>query len=150
MQFSKNQWLSSEQIKEIQTEKLRRLIIHAYTNVPFYKTTFDTLRIKPKDIHNLEDLHKLPIIGKKDFQRAGISKTSALNKKELDYYLDSTSGSTGEPFQFYSEYTDRDIGTATTLLGYEWTGYKIGEKLVSLWGYHDADIPTKIYKYLLS
>lgn len=148
--YSKNQWLSKEKIEAIQTIKLRKLIDHAYNNVPFYKELFDVNGIKPNDIVCAKDLVKIPVVSKKDLQKAGLSQTSAQNLDSFDYYKDSTSGSTGEPFQFYSETSERDISTAITLLGYQWAGYNIGQKMVSLWGYHDADFPTKVYKFLLS
>lgn len=146
----KSQWLSREKIEEIQLEKLKGLLVHAGENVEFYREIFQKANFDPRKFKNLADLKRLPIVTKKDLQSAGLEKTSAKNLDQFDHYKDSTSGSTGEPFSFLGEIPHRDVSTALTLRGYNWTGYSPGEPMILLWGYHDADLPTKAYKFLLN
>src|SRR4051812_18251798 len=55
------QWWSPERLLELQAERLTALIQHCYETVPYYRTTFDRLRLKPTDIRTPQDLYKLPV-----------------------------------------------------------------------------------------
>ena len=59
--LEKLQWVSTEELKDLQGEKLRFLINHAYKNVPYYHTIFKKSGLKPEDIKTAEDLGKIPI-----------------------------------------------------------------------------------------
>lgn len=144
------QWLSKEEIEKLQFIKLKKLIKHAYDNVPYYNSLFIKNNLHPRDIKTLGDIKKIPITSKKDLQKAGLKNTSAKNFKCFNYYKDSTSGSTGEPFSFLGEIKHRDISTALTIRGYNWAKHKTGEPMISLWGRHEENIPTKIYKFFLN
>jgi len=146
----KSQWLAREELEKIQLEKLKRLFIHAGETVEFYREIFQKTGFDPHKLESIAELKRLPIVTKKDLQSAGLKKTSARNPSRFDCYKDSTSGSTGEPFSFLGETSHRDISTALTLRGYNWTGYSPGEPMILLWGYHDADLPTRAYKFLLN
>ena len=61
-ELMESQWFTPAQIEEIQQEKLRVLIEHAYKNVPFYTRLFDELKLKPSDIKDIEDMNKLPLL----------------------------------------------------------------------------------------
>ena len=56
----KNQWLSPSELRDLQEDKLRRLITHAYDRVPYYRRLFDSAGLKPADIRGLADLVKIP------------------------------------------------------------------------------------------
>ena len=51
------------------TSKLRRIIRHAYENVPYYRERWKSLKLVPADIQCREDLAKLPILTKEEFGR---------------------------------------------------------------------------------
>jgi len=55
---------STNQVYEYQYEKLRKILVHAYSNVPYYKNSYKKEGIKPGDIKCIEDLQKLPTISK--------------------------------------------------------------------------------------
>src|SRR5512135_1584645 len=57
-----------ERIVAFQNTQLRRLIAHAYENVPYYRRLFDQHGIKPHDVRNVADLPAIPITLKKDLQ----------------------------------------------------------------------------------
>ncbi len=57
-----------EKIVSFQNRQLRRLVTHAYENVPYYSKLFDRNGIKPQDIRSVEDLSIIPITTKKDLQ----------------------------------------------------------------------------------
>jgi len=104
----KSLWRSTSDLREIQQKKLRHLIEHAYTTVPFYHKKFDEAGIKPDDIKNYSDLEKIPILSKTELRTSGDSILS--RKSESDtYILKQTSGSTGFPLRIYFTKKDNEI-----------------------------------------
>ena len=145
----KTQYLSKEELSALQLKKLRALLEHAYENVPYYFQLFKKANLKPSDIKTLSDLEKLPVTTKADLREAGMEKTSAKNHKDFQTYKDSTSGSTGQPFQFLGEVRARDYSTAYTLRSWNWGGYEVGDPYLSLWGWHKYDWSNKLFNKLM-
>lgn len=132
LQFlNKSQFWTREQIDEYQNEKLRALIQHSYTNVPFYHELFQDLKLKPEDIKTKNDLVKLPIITK-ELLRKNKSKHLATNLKKRNLFFTSSSGSTGEPFQFYSTNDSESMLKAMAIRPWLWRGYRLGDKYVKV------------------
>lgn len=129
--LEQSQYWSQSEIEEYQNLKLRSLINHAYLNVPFYTDLFNSLNIKPEDIQSKEDLIKIPIITKDDLKRSkGQHLASNMNKKQLVF--SSSSGSTGEPFQFYKTKDSESFITAAAIRGWNWMGYNLGDSYAKI------------------
>ncbi|MEM2388508.1 MAG: phenylacetate--CoA ligase, partial [Candidatus Thermoplasmatota archaeon] len=60
--------ISRKELEEIQLKRLKRIVMHAYKNVPFYRKKFDEAGISPR-IKSLEDIEKLPFTTKDDFRK---------------------------------------------------------------------------------
>ncbi|HWA72170.1 MAG TPA: glycosyltransferase [Polyangiaceae bacterium] len=131
--LSTTQWLSAEQIRELQNEKLRRLIRHAYRSVPFYRARMQELKLKPEDIRTQEDLAKLPLLTKDHVRKHLHFDMVADGASHADMLRISTSGSTGEPFICYADRAQVEFRWAATLRSQEWTGYRFGDPCVRLW-----------------
>jgi phenylacetate-CoA ligase len=131
--LSTTQWLSMDQIRELQNEKLRRLIRHAYRSVPFYRARMQELKLKPEDIRTQEDLAKLPLLTKDHVRKHLHFDMVADGASHADMLRISTSGSTGEPFICYADRAQVEFRWAATLRSQEWTGYRFGDPCVRLW-----------------
>ena len=59
---------SPEKIKTLQSERLVKQVRHVYENVPLYRNRMDELGLTPADIHDVEDLRKLPFTSKQDLR----------------------------------------------------------------------------------
>jgi len=100
-ELSRNQWLGSVELKQLQEKRLRDITNHAYNNVPLYKEKFDALGIKPEDIRSLEDVQKLPFTTKQEV-RNGIPDRSMTRGSDLgDCIRASTSGTSGGPMAVF-------------------------------------------------
>jgi len=131
--LNKTQWLTMSQMRELQDEKLRRLVRHAYRNVPYYRARMQEAGIHPDDIRSQEDLHKLPLLSKQDV-RDHIYFDIMSENHDKDHVLKiSTSGSTGEPFVCFADRAQLEFRWAATLRSQEWTGYRFGDPCVRLW-----------------
>jgi len=90
---------SREEIVALQESLLRMQLKHAWENVPFYRDRWAAAGIQPEQIRTLDDLRKLPVVTKADFDadlRAhppfGTYQGNALPAR-----LHASSGITGEP-----------------------------------------------------
>jgi len=93
---------SREQLEEYQLVQLKKLLHHAYKNVPYYTKSFNSLGIKPNDIEDFKDLQKLPYLTKK-ILKENINDFKAKNYPKHKFELITTGGSTGEPLGLYLE-----------------------------------------------
>ncbi len=59
---------SREDMRKVQSERLRTMVKNAYDHVPFYKEKLDELGIKPEDIQSIDDITKLPFTFKTDLR----------------------------------------------------------------------------------
>jgi len=131
--LEETQWWSPEQLRELQNEKLRALIKHAYTKVPYYRSLFRERGLTDKDICTVDDLHKLPVLTKDDI-RHNFQELLAEDYKKRRPLLDATGGSTGEPLKYYTCMDALSISWAATYRAWEWAGYKIGDRRATLAG----------------
>jgi phenylacetate-CoA ligase len=91
---------SAAEIEAYQNEKLRRLIRHAYENVPYYRERWKSLKLSPEDIRTREDLAKLPVLTKEDV-RQNFERLVSEKAPRHDLVFRHTSGTTGKALHFY-------------------------------------------------
>ena len=129
--LEENQWLSREEIRELQWEELKKLLRHAYENVSFYRESFKESGLAPNDIKTPDDFRKLPVIGRSTIN-ANRGRMVARNIPKI--LTKSTGGSTGEPLHFFYTRDSYEWRKAVTMRGYSWAGYKEGDRVAYLWG----------------
>jgi len=132
-ELEKTQWWSPERLRELQNDKLRALIKHAYENVPYYHRTFQEKGLTVNDIQAVGDLQKLPVLTK-DIIRKNFSELLAKNSNKRRPFLNATGGSTGEPLKYYIDAEATSINWAGTFRGWKWAGYKLGDQRATLAG----------------
>ena len=94
------------EIKKLQEYKLIRQVRYVYENVEYYRNLMDEKGVKPEDITCLEDISKLPFLGKNDLREAypyGMLATDLKNCVRIH----STSGTTGK--RVVAFYTQNDV-----------------------------------------
>jgi len=126
----KSQYWSRKKIEGYQNKRLRELMEHAYTNVPYYTKLFDKLRLKPSDIKTKKDLKKLPILTK-EIIRKNAEELRAKNYLRKSYQS-FTSGSTGTPMIFYLTKEDFSWIWAAHFRKFTWAGCEYGDKYVKI------------------
>ncbi|MDR1929427.1 MAG: phenylacetate--CoA ligase [Treponema sp.] len=92
--------------QKFQLADLKNLVEILYGRVPFYRTKMDALGIKPRDIHTLKDIEKLPLTTKDDLRELYPHGLLACPKDRI-VEVHMSSGTTGKPV--VDEYTRRDI-----------------------------------------
>lgn len=88
---------SRAELKAFQDAQLRRLVVHAYESVPYYRKLFDRHRLHPRHIRGTVDLDLIPISSKSDFQSRPAAELITRGVDQGDLFSVYTNGSTGEP-----------------------------------------------------
>src|ERR671931_237224 len=70
-EFDRTQYLSAEELRQLQWQRLRALLAHAYEQCPFYRERFRRAGAEPGDLRGLEDLRALPPLEKREIQEQG-------------------------------------------------------------------------------
>ena len=66
-----SQWWPREQLQDVQSRRLQRLIRHAYDHVPYYRRVMDERGVRPIDVVGPSDLTRLPVLTKDDIRTHG-------------------------------------------------------------------------------
>ncbi|MER6671633.1 phenylacetate--CoA ligase PaaK [Streptomyces sp. NPDC000983] len=98
--------LSREQLAELQLERLRSTLRHAYDHVELYRKKFDEAGVIPEDCRSLADLARFPFTTKADLRDTYPFGMFAVPLSEVRR-VHASSGTTGRPTVV--GYTENDI-----------------------------------------
>ena len=126
------EWRPAAELENIQGRGLRRLLDHAYANVPFYRSRFERLGLTPADIGGPRELGRLPILGREE-AREHVDARTATAGATVDIRK-STSGTMGRPLVFGYERDSEHWRQAMKMRGYGWAGYAPGVRSLHYWG----------------
>lgn len=136
----KNQWLSKDEIRDIQSAKLKALISHAYRNVSYYRQLFDTHGINPDSIQTEEDLSQIPISTRdsvRNLPREGLLAQGVDPERCLQI---RTSGSRGMPLDLLITPEEKMRRILLDLRALMANGYRFWDKTFLI-----VDIPRSQY-----
>ena len=83
-------------IEEIQLEKLKKVVAHAYANQVPYRKKMDAAGVTPEDIQSLDDIRKLPFVTKDDLAENYPTGMWAVDNHDI-VRVHASSGTTGKP-----------------------------------------------------
>jgi len=130
-QLRQEQWLTPQEIRELQLKRLRDLIGHTYNYSPFYRKRFDDLGLGPDDIHSLDDLARIPPLTRSELQE---QCHNIICTDTGECYRDSSGGSTGQPVNFFHDINYRIFSNAANHLFLNWMKIAPGLKTAAFWG----------------
>ena len=116
------QWRSSESLAVRSLERLRPLLAHAAAQVPYYRDLFRVNRISAAEILSLDDLLRIPATTKRALRAESPDRTRAGNLPPSRFLAGATSGSTGTPFEFFTDRAAEDLRHGSYLFFLGWTG----------------------------
>ncbi len=99
-------YVQPEYLRELQLERLRKIVCHAYSNVALFRSRMEERNLTPDDVKTLDDLAKLPFTVKTDLRDTYPFGLFAVPMSEV-VRLHASSGTTGKPIVV--GYTQKDL-----------------------------------------
>jgi phenylacetate-CoA ligase len=126
--------LDQDALKALQLERLRASLHHAYTNVPFYRQSFDLAGVHPADCRTLSDLALFPFTTKVDLRDNYPFGMFAVPEKRIRR-IHASSGTTGRPTVV--GYTENDLSMWADMVArsIRAAGGRPGDKVYVAYGY---------------
>ncbi|MEO9348344.1 phenylacetate--CoA ligase PaaK [Acinetobacter radioresistens] len=105
--------VSTDELRKVQLERIKKTLVHAYQNSPVYRKKFDDAGVHPEDFQHLEDLAKFPFTTKQDLRDHYPFGMFAVPQEKI-VRVHASSGTTGQPTVV--GYTQNDIHTWADLV----------------------------------
>ena len=112
--------MDREQLREIQSRRLKKIVNYCYHNTPFYRKKFQEMDLSPDDIQGIEDLHKLPFTDKIDLRDNYPFGLAAVPMSQI-VRIHASSGTTGKPVVVL--HTRKDISMWIEAISRAFTAY---------------------------
>jgi phenylacetate-CoA ligase len=130
--LERTQWLSLEELRAFQLERLRHHLRFAYDHVPYYRRLLDEHGLPPHRVTTLEDFSGIPPLTR----QAVRDHFDALQARPQLGRLQriATGGSTGVPVTVLVDMERMGFGEAARLRSHRWFGPEPGAREVVLWG----------------
>ena len=121
-------------LRQIQLQRLQKIVQHEYRNVEVYRRRMDEKGVKPSDIRSLEDIAKLPFMMKKDLRDTYPFGLFALDMKQV-VRLHASSGTTGKPIVVGYTKEDIDVWVSCMMRALAMGGVDRGDIIQNSYGY---------------
>lgn len=131
-ELENQQWYSPERLEKLRLFKLKALLVHAQTNIPFYRRRFAEIGFDPEGITEINQIKVLPILSKAEIRRNIHDMTWSKCPGGLHRY--NTGGSSGEPLVFYFDRRRQAYDAAARAMTHRWWGVDVGDRELYLWG----------------
>ncbi|ASK35359.1 phenylacetate--CoA ligase [Alcanivorax sp. N3-2A] len=125
---------SVEQLRELQLERMRWSLAHAYNNVPFYRKAFDDKGVHPYDLRTLEDIKNFPFTIKSDLRDNYPFGMVATPMRDV-VRVHASSGTTGKPTVVAYTQNDIDNWASVVARSIRAGGGHRGDKIHVAYGY---------------
>ena len=139
-----SQWLSRDELAELQRSRLRSLLDFAYTENAFHRARMDQAGVAPSDVRGVEDLSWLPLLSKDDIRAAG-ERLFSTGYHPGNTLHTRTGGSTGVPLHVYVDHEALNWKYAATWRHNGWAGWRPGDKVAAVWGDTDQAFNWKAW-----
>ncbi len=116
--------MSRDEMHNLQSKRLQKLVALVYRNVPFYREKMQALDLSPADIETIEDIVKLPFTTKQDLRDNYPYGLQAAAPSEI-VRVHASSGTTGNAT--IVGYTRRDIEVWAEGMARALTAYGVGK-----------------------
>jgi len=128
----KSQFWTQPEIEIFQLDALNRLLDHVQQHTPYYRQLFAANNI-PHKLESIEQLGEIPFLDK-EIVRQNFESLKASNLPASRFKSNSTSGSTGTNFQFFSDKENSIIRQALNLRCDQWMSRNKDMTELKIWG----------------
>lgn len=128
-----SQWWNEERLAQYQMEELKRLLEHAYQNVPYYRHVLAERNLTPQDFKSIKNLEKFPFLTKEIIQEHFVDLI-AKNIPRRKMKLVTTGGTSNNQLKFYIEKDSSLREWAFMTTQWERVNFRLGDKRLILRG----------------
>jgi phenylacetate-CoA ligase len=139
-QYKQNQWDNQNLILEDQHRKILDILKHSIKNVPYYKSILSKANISMNH-YDIEEFNKIPFLTK-DIIKKNFKNLLSKTIKKSHLVKNSTSGSTGESLNFFTDANSLVHRQAVVCRNFDWVSCGVFDKKISIWG-----APLDVKKY---
>ncbi|MCY3815934.1 MAG: phenylacetate--CoA ligase [Gammaproteobacteria bacterium] len=125
---------SIDEIRGLQTERLRNTLQYVYRNSPVYRRKFDEAGVRPDDFRSLEDLAGFPFTTKADLRDAYPFGLCCVPMDRVTR-IHASSGTTGKPTVVCYSQADIDVWAGLCARSIHAAGGRPGDKVHVAYGY---------------
>ncbi|HEV2084618.1 MAG TPA: hypothetical protein VGR09_06020 [Gemmatimonadales bacterium] len=123
---------SRAEVQAFQDAHLRRLVLHAYENVPYYRKLFDRNRLHPRHIRGTADLDLIPISSKQAMRERPAHELLDRTVDQSRLLTVCTSGSTGEPFMIRRTWLEQSFNVLFRQRCLRSFGLRLSERIMAV------------------
>lgn len=125
---------SLDELRNLQLQRLRQSLHHAYANSPVYRAKFDQHEVHPDDLQALEDLAKFPFTSKSDLRDNYPFGMFAVPMDQV-VRVHASSGTTGKPTVVGYTQSDIDVWADVVARSIRAAGGRAADKVHVAYGY---------------
>ena len=125
---------SRDEITDLQLNRMKKSLSHAYNNVTHYKNAFDEAGIHPDDLTSLDDLARFPFTVKQDLRDNYPFGMFAVPREQINR-IHASSGTTGQPTVVGYTTNDLDMWNQVVSRSMRAAGLRRGDVLHNAYGY---------------
>ena len=126
--------MGRDQLAQLQLEKLKKTVKHAYDNVPLYSERLDAAGIEPGDLKSLDDYAGFPFTVKEDLRATYPLGMFAVRRADIARFH-ASSGTTGKPTVVGYTREDLDVWADLMARSMACAGARPGDILHNAYGY---------------
>ncbi len=123
----------AESVQRFQFARFKRLLHAAYKHVPMYRQFYDEQGFRPAAVQRIEDIAAVPVCTKELVRRFPVHDRVATWARNTKLHRETTSGSTGEPTEIWTDGTESLIQTLKGIRALRAWGYAYRDNLVQIW-----------------
>ena len=139
-EMEQTQWLTPDQIRDMQWAKTKATLDHAYKHIPLYRQKYAKAGVHPEDIRTWDDFERVPLLSKDELK----ASPHAILADDWSGKISEvrTSGTSGQPLSYYWSPEGQSASTAAALRGRGWFDIQLSDPYVLAWGYYRCFDPT--------
>lgn len=131
-ELEESQWYSPDELRELQSVKLRALLEHAQQNTEFYRHRFRKAGISLNEAAPEEALQRIPLLDKQSIRDAG--QRILWKNCPGGLHQCHTGGSSGNPLTFFLDRRRQGYDQAARIRTHRWFNVDVGDRELYVWG----------------
>ena len=133
--LEESQFWPYHRIAELQRDRLKRILVHAYENTDFYQKRFDEAGFNPYPFRYPDQLLKIPVLTKEQI-RDNMPRLIARNHRPQDIHYAEAGGTSDVKMRFYRDNKCLSMKEAAIYRFNRWAGWDFGDYLGLVWPAH--------------